>query len=723
MIRSEVIKKATRFHSDVRAILFAVLSSLAILSLSTGLKVLSPHSAGWLSIEDGRAEISWEFYRRTSFPKWLYGDLGLYGMEASSPLYYSTLPPAFALILRPFSNFLPERFQFFGIMLFLNLTLIYFIAYKIFSFLSINFTSSNLGSVLIVLSPLTLHRYIDHSHYTLTANWLILLAFYLVYKNQKSPYVWSFFMAFSIMIFAYYTFMIFIIYFIWMIIEIIKDRKNTQIFFSTLFFSVVTTTSGLFLSGFFTDIYSARASGYGFYKSNLLSIFDPNGWSYLIPSVKKSPGDYEGFSYPGISFLIILTIIALLILINKFSFFSTLKRSNAILNSLWLSALLLFILSLSNKVEIFGKTIFAISYPNVFENAMSAFRSTGRFTWVVAYLIMITSFIFFVHLINSFKPQVTSIILILLCSIQFVDVYSKLISERDNKFSLINTNFLTSSFWKNASDCYEAFNSVPAHKFSSHAYNLAEIAGANKIGVYPAFTARDSEEDVEKMILQTRDLIKFGEFNTNRIYVFQPKSTIADTSAMELDKKIVLNRMSSESRAGYIDDLFVFAPDIRKCNNPIKFYSNNLVIEKNNSFKVNSREVEFGINKLGNNLLLEGWSPAEKWGIWTVSERANLMIQTPNEDLSEITLIGNLHKHRDQNFVDLEVRIDGESVKYQILELENDTQIKIPLENIVNNRVLFIDLLFSGLKSPLSEGVSPDPRPLGFGLKKLVLSD
>lgn len=357
------IKKMSSVNKNLTTGFVSVLFSMCVLLFASGLKILSGNNTGWLTVEDGRAEISWEFFRRTRFPNWLFGEVYLYGMDSVNNLYFTSLPPLYALILRPFSSLLPDRFQFFGIMLLINLSLIYFISFKIFSYFSFSYTLSNLGSMLMVLSPLSLHRMIDLSHYVLTANWLILLAFYLIFQNKKNSNTWSLIFLLSILINAYYTFMLLLIYTTWMIAEVYKNKRDLFYALKTFLLSLGYMGLGLFVSGFFRDIEPAAASGYGYYKSNLLSLFNANGWSKIFPDFYQSPGDYEGFGYPGISFYILLFLCGLIYFYRKLLLIPVnLNFPNGYL-SIFRASLILLFLSFSDRIDFLNSTLVLIPYP------------------------------------------------------------------------------------------------------------------------------------------------------------------------------------------------------------------------------------------------------------------------------------------------------------------------------------------------------------------------
>ena len=91
-----------------------------------------------------------------------------------------------SLILRPFSFLMGDRFQYFGIFLFVTFALNYLIAKKIFSYLEFNYLNSSFSAIIVSLSPIILNRYIDNTHYSLTAAFLIFYGIFLVLKNDLS---------------------------------------------------------------------------------------------------------------------------------------------------------------------------------------------------------------------------------------------------------------------------------------------------------------------------------------------------------------------------------------------------------------------------------------------------------------------------------------------------------------------------------------------------------
>lgn len=709
-----------KVYHNFYAILIGALSSLIILYFSTGLKILNPSYDNWLTIGDGRSEISWEYYRRTPFPDWLFGDLFLYGMESSKPLFYSTTSPLYALALRPFSHLLTDRFQFLGLMLLVNLVLVYFISFKIFSYLNLNNLLSHFGAFLILLSPVTLHRFIDQTHYVLTANWLILLAIYLVFKQSLNFITWSILISASFLVHVYYAPMIISIYLTWILISFITKQSVFFKFIKTILLASAISSFGLFVSGFFKDTASASLGVIGYYKSNLVSPFNASGWSRSMPELVQASGDYEGFSFPGIGFLLI-SIISIWFAIK----FRISKQESAVsfsFISLWISSVLLFILSLSGNIDFLQFRILTFLYPDFFMDLITPFRATGRFTWVLSYVFMISVF---VYVFKNFKNNWVSVpLLILILFIQIYDTYPKISSQKYSRY-LIESQFkLESSFWDDVNLCYEAVNSVPAHKFSSHSHELSTKLSVNNVGIYPAFSARDSVEEVQSMIKDMRDDIKFGNYDPDRLYVFQDSEYATTPEEIKLDKRIALGTMSNNSRAAQIDGLLVIAPNFNNCEKLHKNYKNIFTIKNNNLFFISNAALKFGGNEKANNSLVEGWSPPEKWGVWSNSERASLIIKSSeSKSVDNLVLKGDFFEPVTEKSFSYKINVNKKEVDHSVKKILNQTYIYIDLLEIPNNEgVLLIDFLFTNLSSPKDNNISDDTRLLGFALKEMQLA-
>jgi len=284
----------------------AIVISTLILAFSSGLKILNPKNYQWLTINDGRSEIAWEFYRNSKLMKFPIGDNFDYGMNSASTLIYSDLMPLYSVILRPFSSFLPERFQYIGLIIFINFALIYFIAQKIFALYVKNKTIQILFAITVCISPLSLHRFLDFSHYSLTSNWIILLAIYLFLKRELSFIKWVVLILITPLIHPYYLVTVIPIFLVSVFrsfiskAELLKTIFKVMLTFILLYFILIAF-------GYNTkEIETDTKGDFGSFKSNIFSFFDVNNWSLFIPDLSGPGMTEEGFSFIGLSTILII---------------------------------------------------------------------------------------------------------------------------------------------------------------------------------------------------------------------------------------------------------------------------------------------------------------------------------------------------------------------------------------------------------------------------------
>ena len=105
-------------QKKVISILESILFSIILIQISSSFRILNPKYADWLSIGDGTAEISWEFFRTQPLIQFPLGLNPRYGLEFSSTVAFDGQIPLMSFIFHPFSKYLPERFQYIGIFLF-----------------------------------------------------------------------------------------------------------------------------------------------------------------------------------------------------------------------------------------------------------------------------------------------------------------------------------------------------------------------------------------------------------------------------------------------------------------------------------------------------------------------------------------------------------------------------------------------------------------------------
>jgi hypothetical protein len=121
--------------------------------------------------------------------------------------------------------------------------------------------------------------------------------------------------------------------------------------------------------------------GYGHYSMNLASPLVPQS-SGLFPWGKRvidaTGGQYEGFNYLGLGLLLA----SLLVLPAEVGWLTrNIKRHVA----LFIAFVILTAFAISNRVYVGHRLLFELPLPHYFPTIVGAFRSSGRFFWLICY--------------------------------------------------------------------------------------------------------------------------------------------------------------------------------------------------------------------------------------------------------------------------------------------------------------------------------------------------
>lgn len=690
--------------------------SFSLFFIITRFRILNPRYDGWLSEGDGVLEIAWEFYRNTEFPLWLIGNLDGYGMEMARPAFYM-LPTFFAFPLRIFSILLGERFQFVGLMILISFILHFFFSSKIFKIFRFNKLNNILASSLLLITPIMLYRLIDHTHYTLSQNWIILAVFYFVFKKELSPFRWAFLFAASILIFPYYIVFISSIFTIFILINLYS--KNISII------EILKITSGII----FSMLVSLIVSGYFFFgnrlqpdtqvtfKANVNSLLNPFGWSRIIEDRFLGPGEYEGFGFLGFHFLFLGFVMVILIL-KKLLFKNRINfpyyKSFIILT---IPSLSLAFISLSNEIHLNDALIFSYSQNFLLEFINTNFRSIGRFIWLIVYVISVLILCF---LASNLKPKRLSLLLTFTLAVGIYDIYPKLTSQTNQKFSLSYSSPLKSSFWRNLSPCYKNIISVPPSTSAEYLFPIAKFAYAQNMNIFPAAIPRVPPDEQLALQKKLRNKLASGNLDESSIYIFQPAAYISE-EITNLDKEITINTMSGTSRAGTINNVFVIAPDFENCEDLFNKYSQKLPIKKQSSLTATNNYLSFKNSAYDGFNLISGWSVPETWGVWTAAEKSRLIVQAESlENKMNLVISGHRFEFKDGTSPEMRIYINGEETYYAMRNKNKFDEVSINLKNIdTYSNTFVIDFEFSELSSPLEQYGLNDERPLGFALKSI----
>jgi len=531
--------------------------SFVTIFITSGLQIINPRNVGWLARGDGKTEIAWEFFRYQPIFQLPLGLNPKYGLEIASTIAFDAQIPIMSLLLHPFSSILGTRFQYIGIFLFITFMLNFYFASRIFHLLHLSRFQIIINSSLVGLSPVILNRFIENTHYTLTSAWLILWAIYLVLRSKNDVGQWFALFNFVPLIHFYYMPFVLILYLIKWIIKIYTDHRQVYTFITQFILIISSVITNMYLIGYFYGDISSGRLGYGDFKATLLSPFDSSGWSKILADLPEPYGAYEGFSYLGTATFLLL--IVLITLFSKKNKKENLWQNSAL--SIWISSILLFIFSLSNKINVGTISLLEFPIPIYLLQIVETFRSSGRFAWLLVFVL----FIWVTYKISlKLDSKYYSILLSFVLIFVIIDYWPKLVSEKANKFDLVYESNLVSSAWTEINKCYEDIKVYPPVLAVDNFYNFLNVAYSQKMGINTGRLGRFNQEVMNNSFSRMNYQFKHGKLDQNSFYIFT-SSEFVKQDFVEFYKNIALKTLDENTGWGILDGYTFLAPDLKSC--------------------------------------------------------------------------------------------------------------------------------------------------------------
>jgi len=390
--------------------------------------------------------VGWNFFKNDIW-RFPLGSNPNYGLEIASSIIYADAIPLLAIFFKIFKSYLSLNFQYFSIWIFLCFFFQGFISYHLIKKYTNNLLYLVIGSFFFIISPIFICRL--GIHIALAGHWLILACFLVQASSSKKfrNINWNILIACSLLVHFYLAAMCIIIYGFFFTEEFIKE-KRLKYSLSKLLFTTSIIFLVMYLSGYFmVPTVQTLGHGYGNLKMNLLGIFDPyqfksqftyNSWSYFLPDLPNPEGEQEGFSYIGLSGIILVIITLSLIskdLILKKKFFLGIFKKKIVYFFIFL---FFFLFSLSNNVDLGNYELLHFQLNKYIYGLFSILRVSGRFFWPGYYLIFIFAIVFLYKNLSSKKSILVLLLLLFIQIIDFSPGFKTLLFS--NKFKNENLN-------------------------------------------------------------------------------------------------------------------------------------------------------------------------------------------------------------------------------------------------------------------------------------------
>lgn len=511
----------------------------------------------WLFLKDdiATAQTGWTFYRYSPWAEQIALNPD-YGMDFSGSILFSDAVPLLAIPFKALSPFLPETFQYFGLWTFAS-----FVLQGVFGWLLMSRASENpavrlMGAVILLLTPLYAYRLVACTHMSLTAHWLVLGALYLCLPpHTRRPWLWwGLLVIASAFVHAYLFVMVTSLWLADLARRGIVDVR--KMWLEPIGVGAVLATL-VAVTGVWAGPAGEFQGGFGWFKMNVLSAFDPNpwtntpldrpGWSFLLPDLPNWPGDYEGFAYAGLGGFVLAALAAWALR----PFLRT-HRIDWTYTPLALALFGMGVFAVSQNVT-FGSVNFWLPWPGPLQTLGELFRATGRFIWPFYY------FIFFACiwiLAGKFSPRTLVIVLGGIALIQAVDTSRGWLT--DAQYLRHRGAFpapFTSSFWEQAAERYSTVRLAPRWVQHPEYLYTAHFAQRHGMGTDASYLSRNDTEAQAAAEERIAHAIASGEWPSDTLYVLNEE--VARQASVTLDR--------SRNFLARVDGAIVLAPGWTGC--------------------------------------------------------------------------------------------------------------------------------------------------------------
>lgn len=691
-----------RWAVAVLPLLMGVLAFLA----ACGPRVLDPQNIGWLGGGDPATHyLGWAFFRHSpwSFP------LGLnpsYGLELGSAVIFSDSNPLLAFVFKPFSAWLPEPFQYFGIWLLLCFVLQAWFAWKLLGLATPNVVLRLLGVGLFLFSPPMILRM--GGHLSLAGHFLILAALYLALRPGVSRrwLAWGSLLAATALVHAYLLAMVALIWLADLVGRTRKQHMTRRTALIELLVLFVVVSLSCWQAGYFSLRDGVVSGGFGLYRMNLLALIDPGGWSLFLPDLPEGSGDYEGFNFLGAGTLWLVICAALLVLLRKVDVVGRV-RSLPVLG--W-ALLGLTLFALSNEIGI-GLLNLHYPLPKFIIKTANVFRASGRMFWPVFYIIVFAA-IFLV--VRGTRPRTATCLLALALLIQVGDTRNGWAGLRASYMATPASEWpstLRDPFWASAAAHYANVRSFPPQNQSANWKTIASYAAVHGLKTDTTYMGRMSSTALEQATDVMKRTLATGQYSPDSLYILDDTTVIEAAKTVNSDTDLLTR----------VDGLVVLAPGWKQCSQCLSMDDEGRSMQWIPLIKRGQQQ----LFNFQTRHLTEGWSATEAWGTWSQGQAAEIQLRVPPQaqsiEIDAMAFVLPIHPSQHMVFT----VNDLPALTTQLTQLQ-DNRIDLALtpamhEAIARDSLVRIHVQLPDAISPKQLGLNDDERVMGLGIKSLTV--
>lgn len=513
--------------------------------------LLDPTNVAWLAREGDSFQhfIGWHFFRREGWG-WPLGALSSLASDVPSSIVYTDSIPLIAIPLKVFHEWIPDSFQYLGLVVLLNYSFNGFFAGRLLLNLGVSPLVVPLGALLLASLPAVTMRGIGaYGHEALTAHWIIFIAIeYALLRSRISKSValaWLGLLVVAVLVHFYLFFMAGVLWFFSMARMVYREKpwqltggiggESLKLWLMVWLGTPAVILFIMWAVGYFQlGGQSAGSGGFGYFSAEFFTFFNPayTAWysSGEIPTLSTlfggwqtvHKGQHEGLAYLGAGvFLLVSVSIGFLALRGKSIIFDIFEHIGP-MKMVALAAALMFLFAIAGEFGLSQGNI-DLLYGFVFGPLRDYLRSSGRFVWPLMYFIVIASLV-----ILSYSMRRKSLFLLVAFSlwIQVDDLnpwHDSLRETIEYRAGIAGLDPVFYSAWEDArlDEVWEAYDHIVV--LPAESYDILRpymwMAAEHGMSINIAYLARISSSVIEEATRPYLEALRDGNLPKDNVYV------------------------------------------------------------------------------------------------------------------------------------------------------------------------------------------------------------
>ena len=511
-----------------------------------GLSRVNPRRYDWILGDNTTAYIAQLFYLEDKWRLPLTANPN-YGHEFATNLMH-TGPAVPLALIQKILRINPEL-QFFGFWFIIIFSLQVFLGLKIAREMKANWL------IAVPFSILTITPYIlakSQMHFWLIPHFLILWAILIIiryFKNYKLQTLHSVFLICTSYTLAPYIMVMVSFMLLYVVaIEYFHRKKLTSkvvlhlIYLASSLFALIWLFDGFSREPTLYESIKMNFPGphYGRFGYNLLSFINPNlglrvnflgkdnpeylseNFSISNLSLGSTPGSYEGYLYLGFGLIFLFIILFYMSYKKKIKLFQISDSVTRKITCLFVIVIIIY--SVTQNIGI-GSFQIKLPFPYLGEWALSPFRTSGRFMWVIGYAAIVFCFIKLYEI--SSKKSITIIIWVALL-IQLVDLskpmYLRFDALKQEKSTILYFNDNDINKFQNIANGHNFVTAYPPGHGSPNWIFLNYWAWKSNIVTNTNHTGRTNFNKLKRITLEIHKEICTGNLRREALYAISKEN-------------------------------------------------------------------------------------------------------------------------------------------------------------------------------------------------------